>query len=567
MWHQAKKPVVFSRGVWLIALQTFVLACGSTGRSYSAGPTPGHAASAAFVPADVAKLTGPLTDMGSPESPLVREYDQNLLSQGRYQADNYPLQPDALYESSYYDPGFVIYQVYYRTADSYWLDQARRMAEIWRDSPENANIRRTIDVGDYGYSVPSPRGFSTLGLAVYALETGDPGARTAVDYQARLVERDYAVYEDIRESGWGLMALVASTLLGDDHRPAALSLLDSILSNQKPDGRWEQYWSGGAPPGCPDPYTMNFMVGILMEGLVIYDRVIGDGRILPALQNAMAWLWDTQWVASAGGFQYTPHPDPDGHCGLGTDPAASLNGLFLAAGGYVYERTGDLLRYHQQGTAILWGLTNSLYAVLDGRSKIFAQVYRSSMQFIGYSGGFYAVSASPGVVAQGDPITGSWRAPAAVGSSGDSIRLYAIHGTAALDERQLGGGVSGTVSFPAPQAGAYELRYLPSNGYAGEVSGAVLVHGAYTLTATPTTVAPGDYITVYWTAPTGRDTSGDYVQMFDGGDNALDWMYGDGTHAGSLFFVAAGPSGTRTFRYFPDGSDWVKESNPVTVSN
>jgi len=69
---------------------------------------------------------------------------------------------------------------------------------------------------------------------------------------------------DPRECGYSLMALLAATVVGEDHRKSAKDLLDHILKTQQADGQWLSSDGGGAgrrvhlelhdrhPDGVPD---------------------------------------------------------------------------------------------------------------------------------------------------------------------------------------------------------------------------------------------------------------------------------------------------------------------------
>jgi hypothetical protein len=311
----------------------------------------------------------------------VASYDATLLDQGRRYAGQFPERWDDLVSSNYYDLALVLYTAYHRSQDPYWLEQARRVARTWRDSENNRAIAAYLE-GDWsrGSLVPPPRGMSTLGLALLALEAGDPEARRTVHLHARLIEQrwvdsggDYGLGNavmpmgDPREAGYGLTALVASTLLGEDHTPAARRLLDAILARQNASGQWQGWVEGG------HVYTNNFMTGILMEALALYDRVLGDARIVPAIERAIGWTWSTQWMASIQSFKYDA-------AGSDPTPAPALNGLFLAGWAHALARTGKST-YRSQGEQILNGLVDRGLDEIWG-VKQFSQVYRSSGQFL-----------------------------------------------------------------------------------------------------------------------------------------------------------------------------------------
>ena len=121
------------------------------------------------------------------------------------------------------------------------------------------------------------------------------------------------------------------------------------------------------------PFTLNYMNGLLMEGLVVYDIVLGDSRILPALQRAIAWTWSTQWLPSQEAFRY-------GNIDAGSINSAAapiLNGLFLPAWIYVYAATGD--------PTVLASAQDIFKGLIDvgvpgvQNAKTYAQVFRLSM--------------------------------------------------------------------------------------------------------------------------------------------------------------------------------------------
>jgi hypothetical protein len=148
------------------------------------------------------------------------------------------------------------------------------------------------------------------------------------------------------------------------------AFLDHILKTQQPDGQWFSA-DASVPAGG---YTSNFMTGVLMESLMLFDRVIGDERILPAIEKALAWTWSTQWVEDKGGFQY--------HSVKETGGIAALNGLILPAWGYAYYKTGKP-QYLEQGNKIATGLAEKGSREMWG-VKQYNQFFRSSSQFAGY---------------------------------------------------------------------------------------------------------------------------------------------------------------------------------------
>ena len=148
----------------------------------------------------------------------------------------FPQFPGDLINSNYYDLALSLYLLSSRIAgDTKWREGARTVAKAWANDPY---AMATV-------SNAAPRGFQTLGLAIYYLDTGDTLAKTVVNSQAANAVRYFPKFNgtsgDSRaESGYALMSMIASTIIGgDDHSADALTMLNSILAGQKPDGRWQ----------------------------------------------------------------------------------------------------------------------------------------------------------------------------------------------------------------------------------------------------------------------------------------------------------------------------------------
>jgi hypothetical protein len=183
----------------------------------------------------------------------------------------------------------------------------------------------------------------------------------------------------------------------------------------------------------------------------------------------------------------------------------------------------------------------------------------------------YTLSASPSTVRPGGTITVRWTAPAEHATN-DWIGLFAAGSpnTSYLAYQWVASGTSGSVTFTAPATpGSYEFRYLPNNGYSSvDTSNPVQVTAAYTLSASPSTVAANGTITVNWTAPPEHATN-DWIGMFAVGSPntsylAYRWV-ASGT-SGSVTFTAPATPGSYEFRYLPNnGYSSVDTSNAVQV--
>ncbi|MGH9905337.1 MAG: hypothetical protein ACRD8U_07110, partial [Pyrinomonadaceae bacterium] len=91
-----------------------------------------------------------------------------------------------------------------------------------------------------------------------------------------------------------------------------------------------------------------------------------------------------------------------------------------------------------------------------------------------------------------------------------------------------------------------------------------LAQSSYTLTASPSSVAPAGSISVGWTAPSGRPTT-DWIGLYKVGDpntSFLWWRYTQGAASGSFTLNAPTAAGTYEFRYLVnDGFTDVTRSN------
>jgi hypothetical protein len=161
----------------------------------------------------------------------------------------------------------------------------------------------------------------------------------------------------------------------------------------------------------------------------------------------------------------------------------------------------------------------------------------------------YSLTASPSTAAFGGTITVNWTAPPDHADN-DWIALYKVgndNQTYISFQRPTPGATSGSLTFTAPNtadpttAGQYEFRYLLKDEFTDVVrSNAVTLGPGYTLTASPSTVAPGENITVNWQAPEGHP-GGDWIALYKAGDPNepyLAYQYvPEGGTSGSLTFT------------------------------
>jgi hypothetical protein len=176
-----------------------------------------------------------------------------------------------------------------------------------------------------------------------------------------------------------------------DVRVQAKAVLDAALAKQRPDGRIEaysEYLGMGA-------YISNYMAGLFWEAAILYDRLIGDPRILPAMRRWADWTWSNEWNAKVMGFRYQDVTAQEGRAAFTVagqsvwskvaDTATAfpeLNGMMMPAWGYLFLKTGDP-QYAAQGDLMLKGLVRAARA--QTLPKQYPQMYRSSPRYLAWT--------------------------------------------------------------------------------------------------------------------------------------------------------------------------------------
>jgi hypothetical protein len=159
----------------------------------------------------------------------------------------------------------------------------------------------------------------------------------------------------------------------------------------------------------------------------------------------------------------------------------------------------------------------------------------------------YSLTASPSTAAFGGTITVSWTAPTDHADN-DWIGFYKVgndNQTYGTFQRPTPGATSGSLTFTAPYtadlttAGQYEFRYLPKDEFTDVArSNTVTLGPGYAITTSPSTVAPGENITVNWTAPEGHP-GGDWIALYKEEDPNRTFQI--------FQYVPEGTSGSLTF--------------------
>jgi len=154
--------------------------------------------------------------------------------------------------------------------------------------------------------------------------------------------------------------------------------LDSFLEQQYPDGAYRY------PAQCG--VSNHFQTGLFNDALIRYwEEFERDPRIVPAIQRSVDWLWNTQWVASGGGFRYSEGPCTLPGAGATMDPAPDLNLLLVTAFGFLYQELNDP-RYRQWGDIVFHEGIRRAWLGSSPRNgdKQFNQQFRSAFRYLHY---------------------------------------------------------------------------------------------------------------------------------------------------------------------------------------
>jgi hypothetical protein len=292
------------------------------------------------LPPQIELFAGPLTTIGA------TAYDTLQLVQAAAWV------ADATSDKFFYDTALANYMLYYRTGDTQWLTRAEALATELADFASNP-----VNQDGSGRSAMAPRDYGTLGMAILYLRTGYANALAAVRSQAAGGLFYFSPFtvpssRDARESAYALIAMLATTVLGGDPNNYSTGMATAInayldrqgvdesdAQDQANDG-WQAVASLMPGDGC---YIINYMQGLVMEAMILYDRVIGDSRIVPSVQRAVDWLWATHWQPLGGGPGSTKGTSTTSvTIGTGTKVFTTQAGLTIPVGQAMHiYRTAD----------------------------------------------------------------------------------------------------------------------------------------------------------------------------------------------------------------------------------
>ncbi len=267
---------------------------------------------------------------------------------------------DQKLSATYYDAQWVFYQIADYTRDSSWNTCAARAEAVYRDQyvlPNNG-------------SVPGYWNF-THGLMQDYLRTGDTASKNAAillsrnaAYSPDTTPLEWTVSADYsREVAYAIMGYLNAETLGEAHRMR----LDSFVNQAF--GHLDQ-WFGSKTA----PYVRPFMVGLTAHALISHAEQRGDSRVLPAMIQAMDWLWANTWLPGSQAFMYTDRTVDSG----GMEPAPDLNLLIAPAFAWLYHQTGEV-RFRDRGDQIFAGGVANAFL---GNGKQFDQNYRWSFDYV-----------------------------------------------------------------------------------------------------------------------------------------------------------------------------------------
>jgi hypothetical protein len=256
----------------------------------------------------------------------------------------------SFHHSVQYDRALGWFTHWLRSGDIKWYDRAIDWALGWREFFRGS-----------GYSY-QPHNDALHGVALHYLLTGDPESRTAVGRVAgnfhsvwvpSLGDID-ASFTDSRVQSRVLLSAVLAWQLGNapplyggtDWNVQARADVDAILSTQQADGSFIYN------ANCYG--SLNFMTGMVLEALIKHHTLVeADARIPTAVERAVAYLWDAEWVGGERAFRYHSLDVCWGQTG-NQQPQVDLNAYFPLPFYWVFAQTGAAT-WRDRGDAIMDG--------------------------------------------------------------------------------------------------------------------------------------------------------------------------------------------------------------------
>ncbi len=331
--------------------------------SASAGPTPDPAGAP-----PIASPTPPPTPAATPPPaiPQLAQWESNMLTWGQRYCDQATIQSLSTWEGSvwYYDGIRVYQQIADYTSNSYWMNCARYVRDVYRPYVLSTN-------GLIGGWRVFPHG-----LAQDYWRTADPVSRQAAialaNNSAFANSGGGAAHDLSRETAYILHSYLTAMELGAPEHPKFRAALDYAL------GDIDQWFISRTAT-----YYKPFMVGLTFEALIHAYNNTGDNRIPEAIRRGAEAMWNEAWQPQYRSFRYIlcrPGANP-GNNDCSTDftgEQADLNMLIAPAYAWLYNRSGDS-RYQSWGDQIFTGGIDKAWL---GNGKQFSQNYRWSPDYV-----------------------------------------------------------------------------------------------------------------------------------------------------------------------------------------
>jgi hypothetical protein len=281
-------------------------------------------------------------------------------------------------DRNYYDRGLAYFAYWVRSGDAEAFKRAVHYTVIYREMYARPN---SYKVQPYNMMIEGMALLYTLlgeeegrrGASLNAVHLRDAWLPKLADPDwmysanrpmARVIEAFLvAMWVDAPSGSWPSEARKALTL---------------FLAHQSPDGGYRY------PAQCN--YSNNFQTGLFNDALIrYYEEFEQDPRIVTAIEKNNDWMWNTQWVASGGGFKYSEGPCNLPGAGANTNPAPDLNLLHVTSFGFAYQQTRDA-KYRQWGdTAFSEGIKRAWLGNTSAQgNKQFNQQYRSAFRYFFY---------------------------------------------------------------------------------------------------------------------------------------------------------------------------------------
>lgn len=301
-----------------------------------------------------------------PAIPQLAQWESNMLTWGQRYCDQATIQSLSTWEGSvwYYDGIRVYQQIADYTSNSYWMNCARYVRDVYRPYVLSTN-------GLIGGWRVFPHG-----LAQDYWRTADQVSRQAAlalaNNSAFASSGGGAAHDLSRETAYILHSYLTAMELGASEHPKFHAALDYAL------GDIDQWFISRTAT-----YYKPFMVGLTFEALIHAYNNTGDSRIPEAIRRGAEAMWNEAWQPQYRSFRYIlcrPGANP-GNNDCTTDftgEQADLNMLIAPAYAWLYNRTGDS-RYQTWGDQIFTGGIDKAWL---GNGKQFSQNYRWSPDFV-----------------------------------------------------------------------------------------------------------------------------------------------------------------------------------------